>query len=193
MNGKVATIPLNLNDGQVEVFQEGFHYAIITDFGLNVTYDMIYRVKVTVPGNYKGKTCGLCGSFNDIKTDEFELPDGNVTKDIKTFAEAWKVAVPGVVCEDGCSGNQCPKCNSTQKAIFEKDCAIITNPNGTFAACHSRLNPESYYRDCVYDVCMSHGDRGILCNSISAYVTDCQTIGVKIDSWRTPTFCRKYC
>lgn len=106
MNSKVATISLNLNDGQVEVLQEGFHYAIITDFGLNVTYDMIYRVKVTVPGNYKGKTCNLCGSFNDIKTDEFELPDGNVTKDIKTFGAAWKVVVPGVVCKDGCSGNQ---------------------------------------------------------------------------------------
>ncbi|XP_027143316.1 alpha-tectorin-like [Larimichthys crocea] len=106
VNSKVATISLNLNDGQVEVLQEGFHYAIITDFGLNVTYDMIYRVKVTVPGNYKGKTCNLCGSFNDIKTDEFELPDGNVTKDIKTFGAAWKVVVPGVVCKDGCSGNQ---------------------------------------------------------------------------------------
>lgn len=39
------------------LFQEGFHYAIVTDFGLKVTYDMIYKVTVTVPGNYKGKTC----------------------------------------------------------------------------------------------------------------------------------------
>lgn len=174
----------------MEVFQEGFHYAIITDFGLNVTYDMVYKVTVTVPGNYKGKTCGLCGNFNDTKTGEYELPDGKMTTDIQTFGAAWKVAVPGVVCEDGCRGDQCPICNSTQKGIFERDCGFLKNPAGAFAACHSRLSPDPYYRDCVYDVCMSQGDRNVLCHSISAYLTDCQTIGVKINDWRTPDFCR---
>lgn len=175
----------------MEVYQEGFHYAIITNFGLKVTYDMIYKVTVTVSANYMGKTCGLCGNYND-KADNFELPDGKTTSDIKTFGAAWKVAVPGVVCEDGCEGDQCPKCDSNQKKIYEKDCGRITDPTGSFAACHSQLSPQSYYNDCVYDVCMSHGDRNVLCNSISAYVSDCQTIGVKINSWRTPDFCRKF-
>ncbi|XP_044191762.1 IgGFc-binding protein-like [Thunnus albacares] len=192
LDGALTAIPLNL-DGKVQVFQEGTHYAITTDFGLNVTYDLVYRVTVTVPGNYKGKTCGLCGNFNDNKTDEFQLPTGEVTKNIQTFGEAWKVAVPGVVCENGCAGDQCPKCDSAQKEIFEKDCGIITNPHGPFAACQSRLNPKPYYRDCVYDVCMSHGDRNALCHSISAYMTDCQTIGVKIDNWRTAEFCPINC
>ncbi|XP_070702802.1 IgGFc-binding protein-like [Pempheris klunzingeri] len=193
VNGNLATIPLNLNEGQVEVFQQGFHYAIITDFGLKVTYDMVYKVEVTVPGNYKGKTCGLCGNFNGARTDEYELPDGKLTKDIQTFGAAWKVAVPGVVCDDGCSGNQCPVCDSKQKEIFERDCGILKNPDSAFAACHSQLSPEPYYRDCVYDVCMSKGDRNVLCQGISSYVTDCQTIGVKINSWRTPTFCPVTC
>lgn len=191
MNGALTTIPLSINEGQVEVYQEGFHYAIITDFGLKVTYDMIYKVTVTVSANYMGKTCGLCGNYND-KADKYELPDGKITNDIKTFGAAWKVAVPGVVCEDGCEGDQCPKCDSDQKKIFEKDCGSITDPKGSFAACHSHLSPESYYRDCVYDVCMSHGDRNVLCHSISSYVSDCQTIGVKINSWRTPDFCREF-
>ncbi|XP_045915562.1 IgGFc-binding protein-like [Micropterus dolomieu] len=193
LNGILTTIPLNLNEGKVEVFQEGFHYAITTDFGLKVTYDMIYKVQVTVPGSYKGKTCGLCGNFNDTNKDDYELPDGKKTNDSKAFGAAWKVAVPGVVCDDGCSGNQCPKCDSAQKEVFEKDCGIITDPNGAFAACHSQLSPDSYYKDCVYDVCMSKGDRNVLCHIISAYMTDCQTIGVKIKNWRKPDFCSIQC
>ncbi|XP_034748628.1 IgGFc-binding protein-like [Etheostoma cragini] len=193
VNGTLKNIPLKLNEGQVEVLQEGFHYAITTDFGLKVTYDMIYKVTITVPGNYKGKTCGLCGNFNNDKADEFQLPDGNLTKDIQTLGAAWKMAVPGVVCEDGFNGDQCPKCNSTLKKIFEEDCRSLTNSTGTFAACHNQLSPESYYRDCVYDVCMSQGKRNVLCNSISAYLTDCQAIGVKIDNWRTPDFCPIKC
>uniref|UniRef100_A0A665TCH1 VWFD domain-containing protein n=1 Tax=Echeneis naucrates TaxID=173247 RepID=A0A665TCH1_ECHNA len=149
LNGALTTIPFNLNDGQVEVFQEGFHYAITTDFGLKVTYDTVYRVEVTVPGTYMGKTCGLCGSFSN-KTGEYELPDGKKTTDVKTFGAAWKVPVSSVVCEDGCTGDQCPKCDSVQKEDFEKDCGIIKNSKGPFAACHSQLNPEHYYRDLLF-------------------------------------------
>lgn len=183
-------IPLSINEGQVEVYQEGLHYAIMTDFGLKVTYDMIYKVTVTVSANYMGKTCGLCGNYND-KVDGHELPDGKITNDTKAFGAAWKVAVPGVVCEDGCEGDQCPKCDSDRKKMFEKACERIKDQNGSFAACHNHLSPDSYYRDCVYDVCMSNGDRNVLCHSISSYVSDCQTIGVQINSWRTPDFCRK--
>nr|XP_019957505.1 PREDICTED: IgGFc-binding protein-like [Paralichthys olivaceus] len=186
----LTNIPFN--DGRVKVFQEGFVYAIVVDFGLKVTYDMIYRIEVTIPADQIDETCGLCGNFNN-KTDEFQLPDGKMTKDVKTFGAVWKEPTPGVVCEDGCSGDQCPKCNDAQKKIFEKDCGKLLDPNSTLAACHSQLSPEYYYRDCVYDVCMSQGNRAVLCNSISAYVRDCQTLKVKLDNWRTPDFCPAQC
>ena len=152
---------------------------------------MIYHITITVPGNYRDHTCGMCGNFNDQKADDFQLPDGKVAKDVKSFGAAWKVAVSGVVCEDGCSGDLCPKCDATKKKVFEKDCQVLTEPKGPFAACHNVIDPASYFRDCVYDVCMVNGDRAVLCDSISAYMMDCQSFGVKIPIWRTPTFCRK--
>jgi len=188
----MTSIPLNINDNQVQVYQEGTYYVILTDFGLRVTYDMVYHITVTVPGNYRDHTCGLCGNFNDNKADEFQLPDGKETKDLLSFGAAWKVAVPGVVCDDGCSGDICPKCDASKKEVFEKDCQVLTSTSGPFAACHNVIDPASYYRDCVYDVCLALGDRKVLCDSISAYMMDCQTFGVTIPSWRTPNFCRKH-
>ncbi|CAL8298008.1 unnamed protein product [Lota lota] len=193
LNGIMTTIPLNINDKQVQVYQEGTYYVILTDFGLRVTYDMIYHITITVPGNYREHTCGLCGNFNDNNADEFQLPDGKVTKDLLSFGAAWKVAVPGVVCEDGCSGDICPKCDASKKEVFEKDCQVLTDPQGPFAACHNVIDPASYYRDCVYDVCLAVGDRKVLCDSISAYMMDCQTFGVTILNWRTPAFCPLSC
>ncbi|XP_041757989.2 IgGFc-binding protein-like [Coregonus clupeaformis] len=193
VNGIMMSLPVNLNNGAVQAYQEGTYDVIITDFGLRVTYDLVYHVMVTVPGNYRGKTCGLCGNFNDNKNDEFQLPDGKITKDLLTFGAAWKISVPHVVCEDGCSGEFCPKCDANKKAIFEADCSIITNPKGPFAACHNVIDPASYFRDCVYDVCLSEGDRKVLCHSISAYMIDCQDFGVNISNWRTPTFCPLDC
>ena len=191
VDGVLLNLPVNLNDGQVTVYQDGTHVLIKTDFGLKVTYDLVYRVTITVPASYHGKTCGLCGNFNGNKNDEYQLPDGKESKSIRDFGAAWKEAVQGLVCDDGCTGDFCPKCAEDKKRIFEADCSIIRNPSGPFAACLSVINPESYFRDCVYDVCMGEGDRNMLCHSIAAYVSDCQDFGVAIKDWRTPTFCRK--
>ncbi|KAM9419012.1 IgGFc-binding protein-like [Salvelinus alpinus] len=193
VNGIMMSLPVNLNNGAVQAYQEGTYDVITTDFGLRVTYDLVYHVIVTVPGHYRGKTCGLCGNFNDNKNDEFQLPDGKITKDLLTFGAAWKISVPHVVCEDGCSGEFCPKCDAKKKLIFEADCSIITNPHGPFATCHNVIDPTSYFRNCVYDVCLSEGDRKVLCQSISAYMIDCQDFGVNISNWRTATFCPLDC
>ncbi|KAL6461279.1 hypothetical protein MHYP_G00312450 [Metynnis hypsauchen] len=193
INGILTNIPVSLDDGKVTVQQEGYQNVIATDFGLRVAYDMVYHVSITVPSSYLGKTCGMCGTYNGKKSDELLLPDGKVTSDIKAFGAAWKVAVPGVVCDDGCSGDFCPTCPADKKAVFEKDCSIITNPEGPFAACHSVINPESYFRDCVYDVCMGDGDKNMLCHSIAAYMIDCQNFGVTVKNWRTSTFCPLKC
>ncbi|TSO05463.1 IgGFc-binding protein [Bagarius yarrelli] len=195
INDVLTIIPVSLNFGEVIVQREGNYYVIITNFGLSVAYDMIYQVLITVPGTYAGRTCGMCGNFNGNKNDELLLPDGKAVNqtDVKTFGAAWKVAVPGVVCDDGCSGDYCPKCPEDKKAVFKKDCSIITKVDGPFAACHNVINPDSYFNDCVYDVCMSEGDQHMLCHSVAAYVSDCQTFGVKVNNWRTSTFCPLTC
>ncbi|KAL2080288.1 hypothetical protein ACEWY4_024081 [Coilia grayii] len=195
VNGAILNLPLTLNNGQIVVQQIGNNDVISTNFGLKVAYDLIYHVTVTVPTSYAGKTCGLCGNFNDKKDDEFQLPDGKLTKDVTAFGASWKVGVPGVVCEDGCVGDSCPKCPESERTKIESDCSIITDPKGPFAACHAVLDPESYYRDCVYDVCVSGLKRGIqmLCHSINAYVIDCQDVGVQVLNWRTPELCPKTC
>lgn len=191
INGVLRHLPQNLFNGAVKVYQEGAYDVIMTDFGLRVTYDLVYHITVSVPGNYRGKTCGLCGNFNNDRSDEFQLPDGNVTRDFQTFGAAWKVPVPGVVCDDGCSGDLCPKCDDSKKAALEAKCAIITNPTGPFAACHDVIDPKSYFRNCVYDVCMAKDEQSMLCHSIATYMLDCQDFGAKIQNWRSPSFCRE--
>ncbi|XP_062384956.1 IgGFc-binding protein-like [Sardina pilchardus] len=194
VDGAIMNIPLTIDDGLITLKPIGDNYVISTDFGLKVTYDLVYHVTVTVPGNYRDKTCGLCGNFNGNKNDEFQLPDGQSAKDVTTFGAAWKVGVEGVVCDDGCVGDSCPECPANEAQIIESDCSIITNPKGPFAACQAVLDPEPYYRDCIYDVCIA-GSNGtkMLCHSINAYVLDCQDTGVKVLNWRSSRFCPMAC
>ncbi|XP_056154019.1 IgGFc-binding protein-like [Lampris incognitus] len=193
VNGLLSHLPLSLLNGKVKVYQEGINDVITTDFGLRVTYDLVYHVTVSVPGNYRGKACGLCGNFNGDKADDFRLPDGRVTKDLVAFGASWKVGVPGVVCDDGCSGDRCVRCDGAEKAALERDCGVIADPEGPFAACHAVIDPASYFADCVFDVCVADGNAGVLCRSIGAYVLDCRDFGVKTRGWRSPSFCPLLC
>ncbi|KAL0962571.1 hypothetical protein UPYG_G00341890 [Umbra pygmaea] len=193
VNGVLYNIPLSLNDGAVQIYQLGTNDVITTDFGLKVTYDLVYHITVTVPSNYWGKTCGLCGNFNGNKNDDFLLPDGQTVKDVNYFGASWKVSVPGVICEDGCRGDVCPKCDIKKKGMWSANCDIIIDPTGPLSACHQEIDPASYFRDCLFDVCMAEGERDMLCHSVAAYVLDCQHFGVKIGSWRSPNFCPLSC
>uniref|UniRef100_A0A8C4T5G8 IgGFc-binding protein-like n=1 Tax=Erpetoichthys calabaricus TaxID=27687 RepID=A0A8C4T5G8_ERPCA len=186
-------LPVEL--GNVRAYQNGVNVIIETNFGLIVTYDLVYHVTVTVPGNYRDKMCGLCGNFNGEKKDDFKLPTGSLAPNAQVFGGAWKINIPEVVCDNGCSEGNCPVCSTDRQAIF-KDlnyCGLIISSTGPLAACFAVINPESYFSDCVYDVCMSNGDLNIVCNSIQAYVTDCQQAGVNIQNWRTPSFCPMKC
>uniref|UniRef100_A0AAY4AS27 VWFD domain-containing protein n=1 Tax=Denticeps clupeoides TaxID=299321 RepID=A0AAY4AS27_9TELE len=195
VNGVFNYLPLNLNNGKIQVYQNGIQYVIKTDFGLLVTYDRVYHVTVTIPSNYQGKTCGLCGNYDGNTANDFLLPGGSPTNDINAFGKAWKVAIPGVVCEDGCNGNSCPVCDPKLRAVFEKPtyCGTITDPKGPFIACHSKLDPLPYFNDCIFDVCMSQGSSKVECDSVAAYAFTCHMAGIEIKSWRTSSFCPMSC
>lgn len=195
VNGVFNYVPVNLKDGAVLVFQEGMHYVIETNFGLRVTYDLVYHVTVTVPGNYRDKVCGLCGNFNGNQKDDFQMPNHRLTNNVNQFGKSWMINIPNVRCGNGCEGNNCPDCPPARKAVFSKStyCGIMTAPKGPFAACHSKLDPQPYFLDCVFDVCASDGDGKVLCNSVAAYAFNCHMAGVDVKNWRTSSFCPMKC
>ncbi|XP_034029562.1 IgGFc-binding protein-like [Thalassophryne amazonica] len=195
VNGIVNHLPINLNDGAVQIYQHGTKYVIQTDFGLRVTTDLFYHVSVTVPGNYQNKVCGLCGNFNGNNRDDFQMPNGQLAENGNMFGKSWMADIPNVWCQNGCEGNMCPVCEPAWKDVLSKPtyCGIITAPEGPFAPCHSKVNPQSYFDDCVFDVCVFNGDWKVLCDSVAAYAFHCHMAGVDIKNWRTPSFCPMKC
>lgn len=184
-------LPLSLNNGRLQVTQEGRNIIVRTDFGLTVLYDTVYYVEVIVPSTYQGYMCGLCGNYNKKRGDDFILPNNKPVQNVDVFGKAWAVDVPGQVCE-GCGG-QCPVCDNAKSKEYQKvtSCGIISAKNGPFKACHSKIDPETYFSHCVYDICVTGDDKDTLCNSIQAYALACQNAGVQIQPWRSNSFCRK--
>ncbi|XP_078511515.1 IgGFc-binding protein-like [Lissotriton helveticus] len=197
VDGVIHRLPVSLMDGKVRAFQHGVTCRIETNFLMAVQYDWQYYVKVTVPGSYKGEVCGLCGNYNGDNTDEFTLPDGQLTTDVNAFATAWAVqtdeACNPATC--GAPDKPCFTCSEDKKEVCRNKeyCGFLTDVEGPLSDCHSTIKPDAYFENCVYDLCAGNGDRMMLCRNIQTYVADCQAAGVTIGSWRSDSFCPMDC
>uniref|UniRef100_A0A8C7I2P0 VWFD domain-containing protein n=1 Tax=Oncorhynchus kisutch TaxID=8019 RepID=A0A8C7I2P0_ONCKI len=81
-----ASTPFSLRNGTIQVYQSGFSLAVSTDFGLLVMYDANHYVRISVPFNYFNATCGLCGTFNSHREDDFRSRTGQILTSDVDFA-----------------------------------------------------------------------------------------------------------
>lgn len=175
------------------MFLSGRTAVVETVAGITVTFDWHSTATVTLPSNYQGAVCGLCGNYNGKAQDDLTMRNGHPATNGAELGESWRESlVPG--CSSVCQGAWCQACSDAQRKEYqaEKFCGIIADKSGPFRVCHSRVDPAPYLEDCVYDACHYHGHRGSVCDAVGVYVSACQSQGITITSWRTDTFCREF-
>ncbi|XP_051901322.1 IgGFc-binding protein-like, partial [Pristis pectinata] len=186
-------IPTRTDDGRATVLRKGQYGEIRTDFGLTLTFDWNSQVTLTLPSTYAGSVCGLCGNYDGNARDDLRLPSGQVAQSVQAFGEAWKVSdVPG--CVSGCGG-ACPLCSTDDQRVYgaPAHCGRLTARNGPFRDCHSKVDPQPFFQDCLYDVCLYRGRRSVLCDALGQYTAACQSAGAKVHPWRSSGFCELPC
>uniref|UniRef100_A0A8C4XEY0 IgGFc-binding protein-like n=1 Tax=Erpetoichthys calabaricus TaxID=27687 RepID=A0A8C4XEY0_ERPCA len=193
LDGVLTNLPLVLDEGAVSIYQTGLHILLVSDFGLKVLYDTVYFVQVTIPGTYWNQVGGLCGNFNGQMEDEFTQRDGGIALNVAAFGASWKT-VSSKRCLDACD-KDCPQCDTAAQEKYSKveSCGMITISTGPFAFCHSVIQPESYFKNCLFDMCATNGDTDVLCNSLQTYVAVCQSMDITIKTWRSDAFCPIKC
>ncbi|NWR67001.1 FCGBP protein, partial [Bucorvus abyssinicus] len=192
VNGILVDLPFK-HGNKLQAYLKGIHGFIRTDFDVIVTFDWYSYARVILPNTYSQAVCGLCGNANGDPKDDLVLPDGKLTTNETQFGDSWKMAeVPG--CWAGCTKG-CKVCSEAEKRAYQGDkhCGLIMKKRGPLAACHSVVDPEPYFRDCLFDVCIYEGHQDVVCSSISAYVSTCQSRGVRLKPWRTAAFCSPVC
>lgn len=191
MNGVLTLLPVSLEDGRMELFQSGLTAVLETDFGLRVTYDWNWYLLVELPSSYYKHTCGLCGNFNLKPEDDVPQQGDNLVASIVAWAKGWKVPDDDPFCWDFCEGD-CPVCEEEKKELYSGNqyCGLIKKSfQGPFKACHEVVKPGDFFRNCLYDVCMSDGAKSILCKTLEAYASTCKKQGAVVHDWRTPSGC----
>ena len=126
----------------------------------------------------KGKTSGLCGTYNSDSTDDFKTPDESIETSVALFANKWKT-------EGSCSDQKdlvdpCIQ-NPERKEMAEKTCNHIKE--SVFANCHSKVDYETFYNDCLFDVCACKNEvlSKCACPIMSQYAAECSLKGVNLN------------
>ncbi|CAH2318245.1 c-binding -like [Pelobates cultripes] len=193
VNGIISNIPVTLLSGSISIFPSGRHCVIQTKIGIRVTFDWDARVQIMVPSTYANLVCGLCGNFNKNPKDDLLLANGEVTNDTVSFAQTWKVGeVQGCHEEKELGCSDLKTLEKEQRKTME-GCGILLDKNGPFRECHSRILPEDYFKDCVYDLCAFGELQDVTCRLIAGYTAACQDAKATVYPWRTEQFCPLTC
>ncbi|XP_015719309.1 mucin-5B-like [Coturnix japonica] len=183
---------LPISAANVTIFKPSSFFVIIhTNIGIQVELQItpIMQVFVRLDPVFKGQTCGLCGNFNNVQTDDFKAISGVIEGTAAAFANTWKTQAS---CPDIQSSFENPCALSIDNEKYAQHwCGLLTNSDGPFAACHYLLNPSTYYTNCMFDTCNCQNSEGCLCAALSSYVRACAARGILIDGWRTDV-CSKY-
>lgn len=166
----------------------GFSVKITTDLGVDVSCDGNQHVEVAVPASYQNGTCGLCGTLNGDPSDDFLTPSGSLETSAAQFATSWQAK--DFVHQ--CGGIQeLLACPSADLAHYSRPdyCGLLMTSPGPFATCAKALPPSSFVESCTYDLCMSGGNRTVLCDLLQAYAEWCQAANNTVEQWRSDRFC----
>nr|XP_039253313.1 zonadhesin-like [Styela clava] len=167
----------------ITVFGQKINFNPGREIRVNVSFDGRHSLAVAVPPEYfGGKLEGLCGNFdgdenNDIVVDGVENPNAHGNRhitDTKTDC----------IRED-LKDSECSKTGAS--ARFRARCAVITEVGGVFSACHAVITAQTFFEDCIFDVCVYGGADVALENAVAAYAEACNDAGVRIGKWREVT------
>lgn len=139
---------------------------------------------------WKGRTMGLCGDYNDNAEDDFKTPSGGISEvSVNLFGDSWK---KDTFCPEPKNVSDTCEQHPERKLWSLRQCNILKSP--LFSLCHSEIEVEPYVRNCIFDTCScdTGGDCECLCTALAAYAHECNARGVPV-KWRTQELCPLQC
>ena len=157
-------------------------------------------LKVSANIQWAGKICGLLGTCDGNKFNEYTLRDGTVLSDPSDsqFLEEYAVNIPGICDHTNKSAPPIPSANCSESSLSEaiKFCSVMYNSTGPYRDCQSDHPAGNRYdntidtpfKQCVFDHCQV--DKKVACDDILAYADRCSKLGVTVG--KPPAFCSEF-
>ncbi|CAG2104699.1 unnamed protein product [Medioppia subpectinata] len=179
--------------GVLSIVRDSHKVTIRATIGLKVIWESGKSIEIIVPPEFKSRTCGLCGNYNNNPNDDFITKRGKIYTEVEKFTHSWKVG-KNVICESAMKSTKALKeqmrCSFTdweQRHNAINVCNILKS--ALFRQCHNSISITTFFGKCLSDVCSCHKNKICHCNAIQSYATQCQKLGHKSQHWKKSTLC----
>lgn len=210
VDGEPAKDPF-VKPGVLSVTKIGSSVKVQTELGITVTWRDNGLLELTVPPSFKDRLCGLCGNYNLNSTDDFQSRRDGLVNDAAAFGRSWRVGGKRYCGRSrGAKKVKKTELNSKKptsepkpkwkkasvkkrpgvvkvKCAYDKVCKAIKGP--VFEACRNKVDPNSYFRACLVNVCGCSPTKNCFCRTLELYAHQCSRAGVHLHSWRNATDC----
>ncbi|KAJ8032422.1 IgGFc-binding protein [Holothuria leucospilota] len=179
-----SAVLVPFGDGKVSVSSLiGGDLIFTTDFGLSIYYNRGSVASIKISVDWSDMVTGMCGTCNNNRSDDFQMPNGYIADDYIEFANSWLI-------KDECTVNQpynqgvrgFTEFTGVDELIAQDKCFIIADRYGIFASCHDFIGPAEHYQTCISDYVQ---DPGYLCESLASYGARCKAAGGPTLDWRS--------
>uniref|UniRef100_A0A670YLF4 Otogelin like n=1 Tax=Pseudonaja textilis TaxID=8673 RepID=A0A670YLF4_PSETE len=168
--------------GNIFIEKLANYILVKTTFGFSLAWDGNSGIYIKLTEEHKGKTCGLCGNYNNDTSDDLIL-QSDYKEDIAKFANSWAVQIPDdATCIPITSSFPSP-CNidtESYESIYLKCQILLQFP---FLSCHQSIDPYPYISSCMNDLCRKDDDE-TYCRAVTEYTRSCSHAGYPIRDWR---------
>uniref|UniRef100_A0A8C6WC31 VWFD domain-containing protein n=1 Tax=Nannospalax galili TaxID=1026970 RepID=A0A8C6WC31_NANGA len=182
-NGDTKLLPYKTHN--ITIFrQTSTHLQMTTTFGLELVIQLqpVFQVYITVGPQFRGQTRGLCGNFNGDTKDDFTTSMGIDEGTASLFVDSWRAGNCPTALEretDPCSMSQ------LNKVCAETHCSMLLKKGNVFEKCHTVVNPQPFYKRCVYQACNYEETFPHICSALGAYAHACSSRGIVLWGWRS--------
>lgn len=179
-----------LQSGEVEVVRVGgYPHVVLSTSGIDLYWDGLSRLSITVAQKWIGKLCGLCGNYNNDSMDDFQTRAGALAASSIEFADSWQ---NNDTLRESCfSQPSSPTACGVSKTI---DVIIRCDSllGDDFSPCNTIVNPFPFIDACFYDdcICNEQNSEKCYCNSLLTYTAICADHGIILPTWRTFNCCK---
>ncbi|CAJ0932973.1 unnamed protein product [Ranitomeya imitator] len=141
---------LPISSASVTIFKPSTFYIIVqTKIGIQLQVQLTptMQIYITIDPSYKNQVSGLCGNYNSIQADDFQVLSGVIEGSGSSFANTWKTQA------------SCPNVVSS----FENPCALSIENELSTTTCPKTLS-YSYVVNTCQSTCRSLSEHDITCD-----------------------------
>uniref|UniRef100_A0A8B9JTJ7 von Willebrand factor n=1 Tax=Astyanax mexicanus TaxID=7994 RepID=A0A8B9JTJ7_ASTMX len=160
------------------------------EFGFSIRIDPAHNIELTLSKHHANHTCGLCGNYNSVPTDEYTAQEGFLTEDPYDFANSWAMNGASEACKRVTPPAQ--TCNNTGASDLMSRCETLrTSP--VFLHCAHLVDTDAFAAVCESDVCHCVDGQECVCQALLEYARTCASHGLVLPNWHTQSQCTPKC